>query len=143
LQSARLFFSHRANVREPRRGEERAGSRSIAASPLRSGAIERQLVADLVAHGKLANATERLGELDRLRSDRRAKLRSNEPARSRFSAPPPAMRTATLDGLQQAAAATRIPVLLYWTTYTNLIAWYVGANGSDVRAVFLPATVLE
>jgi CHAT domain-containing protein len=108
----------------------------------RASAIERQLVADLVAHGGLDNAAERLGELDRLRTERRARLNSDEPARARFSADP-GTRTASLDGLQQAAAAGRIPVLLYWTTSANVIAWYVGADGSDVRAVFLPATVLE
>jgi CHAT domain-containing protein len=121
---------------------ERAWLADLLVLDARTSAIERQLVANLVAHGKLDQATERLGELDRLRSDRRARLRSNEPARARFSADSP-MRTASLDGLQQAAAATRIPVLLYWTTYTNVIAWYVGANGSDVRAVFLPTRVLE
>src|SRR5216684_3770252 len=121
---------------------ERAWLADLLVLDAHASAIERQLVADLVAHGKLDEATERLGELDRLRSDRRARLRSNEPARARFSADP-AMRTASLDGLQQAAAASRIPVLLYWTTSTNVIAWYVGADGSDVRAVFLPTRVLE
>lgn len=108
----------------------------------RAGAIEQQIVADLVASGNLDAAAGRLRELDRLRIDRRAKLRANEAARVRFSADQPT-RFATLDALRAATARTCIPVLLYWTTYANVIAWYVGADGSDVRAVFLPASVLN
>src|SRR5262249_48296801 len=62
--------------------------------------------------------------------------------RARFSADL-ATRSASLEALQKAAAAKKIPVLLYWTTNANVIAWYVGPEGSDVRAVFLPASVLE
>ena len=109
----------------------------------RTSAIERQLVADLVARGKLdASAEGRLRELDRLRDERRVKLRSNEPARARFSASL-GTRSASLDALQKAAAAAKIAVLLYWSTNANVIAWYVGPGGSDVRSVFLPASVLE
>jgi CHAT domain-containing protein len=121
---------------------ERAWLADLLVLDARASAIERQLVADLVAHGTLNNPTVRLAELDRLRADRRAKLGSNEPARTRFSADR-AMRTASLEGLQKAASASRTAVLLYWSTSTNVIAWYVAADGSDVRAVFLPARVLE
>ena len=34
-------------------------------------------------------------------------------------------------------------MLLYWSTFTNVIAWYVGPDGSDVVNVFLPAAVLK
>jgi CHAT domain-containing protein len=34
-------------------------------------------------------------------------------------------------------------VLLYWTTFPNVVAWYVGPEGSEVRNVFLPESVLE
>lgn len=121
---------------------ERAWLADLLVLDARASAIEQQLVADLVAHGKLDATTERLRMLDRLRADRRAKLRSNEPARARFSADF-ITRSASLEGLQKAAAATKIPVLLYWTTKANVIAWYIGPDGSDVRAVFLPASVLE
>jgi CHAT domain-containing protein len=121
---------------------ERAWLADLLLLDAQASAIERQLVADLVAHGTLDNMTPRLAELDRLRAERRAKLGSNEPARARFSADP-VMRAASLEGLQRAASASRTAVLLYWSTSANLIAWYVGADGSDVRAVFLPARVLE
>ena len=107
-----------------------------------ASAIERRLVADLVADGKLDTASQSLRDLDDLRAARRAKLRGNEAARARFAAEI-APHSASLEELQKATAATKIPVLLYWTTYANVIAWYVGPDGSDVRAVFLPASVLE
>src|SRR5262249_38282705 len=106
----------------------------------RAGAIEQQIVADLVATGKLDAGVERLRELDRLRTDRRAKLRATGAGRARFPADQ-SVRPATLDVLRTAARRTGVPVFLYWTTYTNVIAWYVGADGSDVRAVFLPTSV--
>ena len=107
----------------------------------RASAIEQPLVAEFVAYSKLDATVGKLRELDRVRADRRAKLRSNEPARARFSADHAAL-PASLESLQKAAAATKIPVLLYWASHTNVIAWYVGPEGSDVRAVFLPAYVL-
>lgn len=122
---------------------ERAWLADLLVLDARTSAIEQQLVGDLVAHGKLDAAAEgRLRELDRLRVDRRAKLRSNEAARARFSADP-GVPAASLAALQKAAAASKIAVLLYWTTNANVVAWYVGPGGSDVRAVFLPDIVLR
>jgi len=120
---------------------ERAWLADLLVLDARASAMEQQIVADLVASGKPDAGLDRLRELERLRADRRAELRSNEAARARFSAGS-AAGSASLDELRKAASAAGIPVLLYWTTYANVIAWYVGADGSDVRAVFLPASVL-
>jgi CHAT domain-containing protein len=51
--------------------------------------------------------------------------------------------SATLDALRAGTVRSGIPVLLYWTTFGNAVAWYVGPDGSDVRNIFLPASVLE
>ncbi len=107
-----------------------------------SSAIEHRIVADIVASGQLDAQADKLQALEKLRAERQAKLKANEAALARFDvreAPP----SVTLDALRAAAAAAGVPVLLYWTTYTNVIAWYVGLDGSDVRTVFLPASVLE
>ena len=105
-------------------------------------AIERKIVAGIVASGQLDAQADKLQTLDQLRADRQAKLRANETARARFdvreTAPP-----LTLDALRAAAASAGVPVLLYWTMNVNSIAWYVGPDGSDVREVFLPESVLE
>jgi len=121
---------------------ERAWLADLLVLDARAGAIEQQIVTDLVANGKLDAPAARLGELERLRSARRAKLRANQPARVRFSADRPTP-VASLDALRAAAARSGVPVLLYWTTFTNVIAWYVAADGSDVRAIFLPLRVLD
>jgi len=120
---------------------ERAWLADLLVLDARASALEQQIVGALVAYGKFDAGTERLRELERVRVDRRAKLRSNEAARARFSADI-AVGSASLDELRKAASVTGIPVLLYWTTYANVVAWYVGADGSDARAVFLPASVL-
>ena len=85
---------------------------------------------------------DQLQALDGLRAERQAKLKANEAARARFDVRD-AAPTDTLEALRAAAAGAGVPVLLYWTTYANVITWYVGPDGSDVRAVFLPASVLE
>src|SRR5260370_37623544 len=83
-----------------------------------------------------------MGELAQRRAARTAGLRANETARGRFAAaaPPP---PASLETLRAEAARTGIPVLLYWSTEANLVAWYVGPGGSEVRNVFFPASALE
>ena len=75
---------------------------------------------------------DKLRALEVLQADRRAMLRANEAARARFAADATAP-SASLDALRDAATRAGIPVLLYWTTFGNVIAWYVGPDGSDVR----------
>jgi hypothetical protein len=108
----------------------------------RAGAIEQRVVAEMVASGQLDASAEKLKALDDLRAARRTRLRANEKARSRFAEGDTAP-SASLDALRARAALSGIPVLLYWTTFGNVIAWYVGPDGSEVRNVFLPAGVLE
>jgi CHAT domain-containing protein len=107
----------------------------------RAGALEQGIVAEMVANKQLDASVKKLRELDSLRADRRARLLANEAARARFAstAAPPA----SLDGLRAAASRAGIPVLLYWSTSSNVVVWYVGPEGSDVRNVFLPASALK
>ncbi len=108
----------------------------------RESTIERNIVAGIVASGQLDAQANQLETLDRLRAERQAKLRANEAARARFDVGD-ATPAGTLDALRAAAAGAGVPVLLYWPTHVSVIAWYVGPDGSDVRNVFLPSSVLE
>lgn len=108
----------------------------------KTSAIERRIVAEMVATGRLDAQADKLKALEVLRAERQAALKTNETARARFDVPE-ATPPVTLAALRAATASTGVPVLLYWTTYTNVIVWYVGPDGSDVRTVFLPASVLE
>ncbi len=108
----------------------------------KASALEYRIVADIVASGQLDSQADQLGTLETLRAERQAKLKASGDRRGRFEAQEPPAEGA-LDALRAASTRTGVPVLLYWTTYTNVIAWYVGPDGSDVRVVFLPATVLE
>jgi hypothetical protein len=108
----------------------------------RTGAIERRIVADMVASGRMDAVEEKMRELDQLRAARNARLHANEAARARFAAAA-TLSPASLEALHAEATRTGIPVLLYWSTAANLVAWYVGPGGSEVRNVFVPASVLE
>ena len=108
----------------------------------RSSEIEHKIVAELVASGRLDAQADRLQALEQWRAQRQAKLKANEATRARFDVPGE-LPSVTLDALRAAAADAGVPVLLYWTTDVNVIAWYVGPEGSDVRTVLLPAYVLE
>ncbi len=106
-----------------------------------ASAIERKIVAEIVASGRLDAQADKLQTLDQFRAYRQAKLKANDAARARFDVGD-VTPMGTLDALRSAASIAGIPVLLYWTTPVNFIAWYVGPDGSDVREVFLPANVL-
>ena len=107
-----------------------------------SSAIEHRIVADIVASGRLDAQADRLQALERLRAQRQATLKANGAARARFDVRE-ITPSVTLGALEAASASAKVPVLLYWTTDANVIAWYVGPDGSDVRTVFLPERVLE
>jgi CHAT domain-containing protein len=107
-----------------------------------TSAIEQRIAGEMVAYGHIDAEAEKLQTLDQLRAERQAKLKANEAARTRFATtetPPPA----TLDALRAAAAASGVPVLLYWMPYPDVVAWYVGPDGTDVRAVIVPSNLLE
>jgi CHAT domain-containing protein len=107
----------------------------------RAGAVEKGIVAEMVANKQLDASAEKLRELDNLRADRRARLLANETAVTRFAST--ATPSASLDALRAAASRAGIPVLMYWIASGNVIVWYVGSEGSDVRSVFLPASALK
>ncbi len=122
--------------------DDRAWLAALLVLEARTGVVERSIVAEMVASGRLDASVDKLQALDGLQAERRSKLRANEVAGARLAsgviAPP-----ASLDTLREAAGRAGIPVLLYWSTFTNVIAWYVGPDGSDVVNVFLPAAVLK
>ena len=122
--------------------DDRAWLAGLLALEARAGAIERSIVAEIVASVSIDAGADKLQALDVLLAERRAALRANDTGRARLGsgdvAPP-----ASLDRLREAASRAGIPVLLYWSTFTNVIAWYVGPDGSDVVNVFLPAAVLK
>jgi CHAT domain-containing protein len=107
-----------------------------------SSAIEHRIVAEIVASGRLDAQADRLQALERLRAQRQVTLKANGTARARFDVRE-TTPSVTLGALEAASANAKVPVLLYWTTDANVIAWYVGPDGSDVRTVFLPERVLE
>jgi CHAT domain-containing protein len=109
----------------------------------RASAIEHKIVAETVASGRFDAQADKLQALEELRAKRQAKLKAKEAARTRFDVRDETPSVVALDALRTATHDAGVPVLLYWTTSTNVIAWYVGPNGSDVRSVFLPASVLE
>lgn len=97
-------------------------------------------VAGRIVAGEDANAAD-FDRLAALRASRSAILAENPAARTRFAAEgaPPA----SLRDLRSASERSGIPVLLYWTTYANVVVWYVGPHGSEVRTVFLPESALN
>ncbi|HTI80331.1 MAG TPA: CHAT domain-containing protein [Acetobacteraceae bacterium] len=122
--------------------DDRAWLAALLVLEARTGAIERSIVAEMVASGRLDASVDKLQALDGLQAERRAKLRANEAAIIRLSSDAVAP-SASLDRLHEAASRAGIPVLLYWSTFTNVIAWYVGPDGSDVVNVFVPAAVVK
>jgi hypothetical protein len=107
-----------------------------------TSAIEHEIVADVIAKGRLDAQGDKLQRLEKWRAERKVALKANEAARARFDVGG-AAPSVTLDALRAATAEAKVPVLLYCTTYTNVFAWYVGPDGSEVRTVFLPESVLE
>ena len=122
--------------------DDRQWLADLLAIEAQESAIERKIVAEIVASGQLDAPADQLEGLDRLRAERQAKLKANETARARFDVGDSAL-AGTLDALRAATAGAGVPVLLYWTTRVNIIAWYFGPDGSDVREVFLPESVLK
>jgi CHAT domain-containing protein len=85
--------------------------------------------------------TDRSRDLDTLRAQIHVELQKGEVHRSRII--PTKFEPASLMALREASAAAGFPVMLYWTTPTAVVAWYVGPHGSQVRSVFLPEDVLK
>jgi CHAT domain-containing protein len=132
----------RAMTRSDVSADDRRWLAELLVLEAQASAIEHRIVAEIVATGQLDAQAERLQTLDRLRAERQAKLKANAAARARFDVQDEAP-AGTLEALRAAASSAHVSVLLYWPTYANVVAWYVGPDGSEVRSVFLPASVLE
>ncbi len=106
----------------------------------RESEIETAIVEDVVAGGDLKVPADRSKDLEALRAELSVELGNGEAILSRISLPD--FEPTSLDELRGASAAAGIPVMLYWTTPTAVVAWYVGPHGSQVRSIFLPEEVL-
>jgi hypothetical protein len=102
--------------------DDRAWLADLLVLEARAGAIEQRVVAEMVASGQLGASADKMQALDDLHAARRARLRANEKTRTRFAEGATAP-SASLDALLAGTARSRIPVLLYWTTFGNVIAW--------------------
>jgi CHAT domain-containing protein len=102
--------------------------------------LETHIVRHVIASGSTDLTPALVEKLSELRAERQQVLRANEAARARFAVTQSA--PVSLDALQAAAARANVPVVLYWSTYTNVVVWVVGPQGSYVRTVFIPQAVL-
>lgn len=92
-----------------------------------------------IAHSR---SVEMLEDLERIRARHRALLQLPE-----FEATAARLASARhtpprLEHLQARVRQTRIPVLLYWVTHTNVVVWLVSPKGMTVKTVFLPEPAL-
>jgi CHAT domain-containing protein len=101
-----------------------------------SSAAETRIVEQVVGEGKIAPSAADLSRWRMAEAERRAYLSSHENLRNRFAQTK--FSPANLANLEAATTRTGIPVLLYWVATPNVVIWYVGPHGSDVRVVFLP-----
>jgi hypothetical protein len=102
--------------------------------------LETHIVRHVIASGTADLAPPDLERLANLQTQRGQVLHANDAARARFASAPSAM--VGLDALRAAVSRAGVPVVLYWSTYTNVLVWVVGPHGSEVRTVFLPQHVL-
>jgi CHAT domain/Transposase len=107
----------------------------------RVSSSEKWLVEKVIAGGDPDSVEPQLDELQLLRAGRASLIvqGADEIARLQQSD----YRPAHLGDLQIAARKADVSVMLYWSTETSVVAWYVGPNGSEVRNIFLPASVLQ
>ena len=121
-----------------------AGDRAALAELLRleaeTSAIETRIAENVIADGKPEAPPDDLSLWEKSQSERRAYLQGHEEIRDRFARK--SFTPSGLTDLQEASSRAGIPVLPYWVASPNVIVWYVGPHGSDVRIVFLPEAAL-
>jgi len=103
-----------------------------------ASAIQNLLVESTIAGIESSRSSQRLKEIDRIRKQHRKLLLQpkTQGVIEKLSSVKPALPT--LYELQQAVGAAGIPVLLFWVTHTNVIAWVISPEDLEVKAVFLP-----
>ncbi|MBV8457518.1 MAG: CHAT domain-containing protein [Acetobacteraceae bacterium] len=121
--------------------ETRRWLASVLALDARASRIETQLVERVSATGDPALVFDKIDELQAIRQERESLIGQggNDIARLRAATYQPAH----LADLETATRQAGVPVMLYWSNTTSLVAWYVGPHGSEVRNIFLPAAVLQ
>jgi len=107
----------------------------------RASKIEEEVVRGVLTNSRLDPPADRLAELAEIRAARRTLLRQSNAARARLARAD--YTPASLAALQQAAAKAGVSVMIYWTTATSVIVWYIGPKGTEVRHVTLPNRVLR
>ena len=106
-----------------------------------SSRIESRLVEKVSATGDPSLAYGSSEELQRIRLRRARLIEQGRSEVARLGSV--TYRPAHLADLESAEREAGVPVMLYWSDATILVAWYVGPHGSEVRNVFLPAAVLQ
>jgi CHAT domain-containing protein len=105
-----------------------------------SSAAETMVSEHVVADGRFDGLDDKLIQWEKSEADRRLYLLGQPLLRSRLAKT--AFSPVSLSDLEQAAGHNGIPVLLYWVANPNIIIWYLGPNGSELRVVFLPEAEL-
>jgi CHAT domain-containing protein len=108
---------------------------------VRASLVETRIIEKVIATGKPELVYDHIDELQKLRSDRSAMMLQGQTEIGKLQET--TYQPAHLSDLQAAATAAGTSVMLYWSEGTNLVAWYVGAHGSELRYVFVPEVVLR
>jgi CHAT domain-containing protein len=106
-----------------------------------SSALEAGIVEHVIGDGSLDGLDNKLVQWEKGVNARSSYLLRQDAIRNRFART--RFSPVSLPDLEQAAKRNRIPVILYWIANPNIIVWYVGPNGSELRTVFLPEAELE
>jgi CHAT domain-containing protein len=105
--------------------------------------ILRALVESTIAGTDSDRTASRLERLEQTRAQHR-ELLASPPSASTLSRLRSDLGTfTTLDELRAEARASKIPVLLYWTTQANVLVWVITPTTMTVKTVFLPDVALN
>lgn len=103
-----------------------------------ASSIQNLLVETTIAGIEGKRSTERLKEINRIKQQHRKLMLQTSIQRAIEKLTSVNFALPTLQEFQQAVREVDIPVLLFWTTHTNVIVWVVTPEGIEIKAVFLP-----
>lgn len=117
---------------------ERQWLAELAQAESRESALLNDLVETTIAGVEHSRSVEMLEKLEQARSRQRELLEMKDFEETTARLASAAHAPATLAQLQALVQESKIPVLLYWVTHTNVVVWVVSPKGMDVKTVFLP-----
>lgn len=100
------------------------------------------LVATTIAGAEHSKSIQRLAELEQLDRNRRALLASKPFQKTLAALNAVQTNNTTLRAMQEVVGETKVPLILYWVTHTNVIVWVISDTGMDIKTVFLPEVAL-